>query len=612
MAITFHRKITLRPGSVFCFGTISSITDEEGTLHRIADPLKKKSPPTNSENIGKAQPPAFRKKIAFRKPGAEGSLTRRTPLPTSPTKEWTQIARKKETRRKQVVLSVPPPSKENEKKIATTAAPFYPDVLFIGRVESPPVSDDEPTTPGEEPPQRESRRRRNRRRNIRRHHEAGERDSEKLVSRDEVSEIGETPEERVFRERRNSRRRDRRRAQEQAEQDARQGRENPLFGRNLNPDFARAMNTPSEVGGVLARIADGLPRTPDAEGYRRLFTQAANHLLPLAHPPNDLRHAINSRRDARSSINASRERRHENEIRRREEYDRDHGIPARSQATRTESAMASTGGTTRGRSRNHNDYSPPRDRHHPRRQEDTCGVTALTPRLRAIQWPPNFKVSNVDKYEPKQDPGGWLAVYTTAARAAGASEDVMTAYLPIVLGQDALQWLRHLPRHCIDDWSDFSRRFTANFQSLSDKPAQPWDLKSIKRRGDETLRSYLKRFQTMRNRIPEVTEAAVIEDFYRGSNDSAFVRAILQKAPTTSEQLFREADLYITADERARDLIGGAKPAPAAPRRDANQQPDKRWEKRPREEVHTAGPPASRARGGPRGGERTLEDILDA
>jgi hypothetical protein len=116
----------------------------------------------------------------------------------------------------------------------------------------------------------------------------------------------------------------------------------------------------------------------------------------------------------------------------------------------------------------------------------------------------------------------------------------------------------------------------------------------------------------MRNRIPEVAEAAVIEDFYRGSNDSAFVRAILQKAPTTSEQLFREADLYITADERAQDLIEGTKPMSVAPRRDTNQQPDKRWEKRPREEVHAAGPPASRARGGPRRGERTLDDILDA
>jgi hypothetical protein len=151
----------------------------------------------------------------------------------------------------------------------------------------------------------------------------------------------------------------------------------------------------------------------------------------------------------------------------------------------------------------------------------------------------------------------------------------MTAYLPIDLGQDALQWLRHLPRHCIDDCSDFSRCFIANFQSLSDKPAQPWDLKSIRCRGDETLRTYLKRFQTMRNHIPEVAEAAVIEDFYRGSNDSAFVRAILQKAPTTSEQLFREVNLYITADEWAQDLIGGTKPAPPAPparREPATQQ----------------------------------------
>jgi hypothetical protein len=214
MAVTFYSKITLRPGSVFCFGTISSIADEEGTLHRIADPPKKKSTSTCSENIEvrkeKARPPALRKKIALSKPGAESPLTRRTPLSTSPTKEWTQIARNKEIGRKRVVLSVPPPSKENGKKIATAAAPFYPDILFIGRVESPPLSDDEPTAPGEEPPQQESRRQRNRRRNIRRHHEAGEQDPEQPVSRDEVLEIGETSEERVFRERRNSRRRDRR------------------------------------------------------------------------------------------------------------------------------------------------------------------------------------------------------------------------------------------------------------------------------------------------------------------------------------------------------------------------------------------------------------------
>jgi hypothetical protein len=96
MAVTFYSKITLRPGSVFCFETISSIADEKGTLHRIADPLEKKSPPTNSENAGEAQPPALRKEVVSGKSEAEGPLTRRTPLSTSPTREWTQITRKKD------------------------------------------------------------------------------------------------------------------------------------------------------------------------------------------------------------------------------------------------------------------------------------------------------------------------------------------------------------------------------------------------------------------------------------------------------------------------------------------------------------------------------------
>jgi hypothetical protein len=42
MAVTSQWKIALLPGSVFCFGTISSIVDEKGTLHRIADPPEKK------------------------------------------------------------------------------------------------------------------------------------------------------------------------------------------------------------------------------------------------------------------------------------------------------------------------------------------------------------------------------------------------------------------------------------------------------------------------------------------------------------------------------------------------------------------------------------------
>jgi hypothetical protein len=118
MAVTFQHKIVLRPGSVFCFGTISSVADEEGTLHRIADPPERKSSSKISGKIGvgqeKAQPPVLRAKTTFSKLGAK----------------------------------VPPSSKESGMKLVIAAVPFYPDVLFIGIVESPPVSDDEPTAPG--------------------------------------------------------------------------------------------------------------------------------------------------------------------------------------------------------------------------------------------------------------------------------------------------------------------------------------------------------------------------------------------------------------------------------------------------------------------------------
>jgi hypothetical protein len=157
MAVTFQHKIVLRPGSVFCFGTISSVADEEGTLHRIADPPERKSPSKISGKIGakqeKAQPPAPQARTTFSKLGAEGPSTRRTPLSTSPTEAWTRITRKKEANKVkdyQTALSVPPSSKENRKRLVTTIVPFYPDIIFIGgRVESNPVSDDEPTTLGE-------------------------------------------------------------------------------------------------------------------------------------------------------------------------------------------------------------------------------------------------------------------------------------------------------------------------------------------------------------------------------------------------------------------------------------------------------------------------------
>jgi hypothetical protein len=79
------------------------VADEEGILHRIADPPEKKPSSKISEKAGtkqeKAQPPAPQAKTTYCKPGAENLFTRRTPLSTSSTKRWTRITRKKRSKR---------------------------------------------------------------------------------------------------------------------------------------------------------------------------------------------------------------------------------------------------------------------------------------------------------------------------------------------------------------------------------------------------------------------------------------------------------------------------------------------------------------------------------
>jgi hypothetical protein len=100
MAITSQCKIVLHPRTMFCFGTISSIVDEKGTLHRVADLSEKKFsseiPKKTRVEQRAAQPLASRAKMTSYKPKIESLPTQRTTLSTSPTKEWTRITRKKE------------------------------------------------------------------------------------------------------------------------------------------------------------------------------------------------------------------------------------------------------------------------------------------------------------------------------------------------------------------------------------------------------------------------------------------------------------------------------------------------------------------------------------
>jgi hypothetical protein len=57
----------------------------------------------------------------------------------------------------------------------------------------------------------------------------------------------------------------------------------------------------------------------------------------------------------------------------------------------------------------------------------------FTDRLRAVIWPRNFKLHDLNTYDGKVNPEQWITLYEIVVRAAHGDEDVMTNYLPVVI-----------------------------------------------------------------------------------------------------------------------------------------------------------------------------------
>ena len=79
-----------------------------------------------------------------------------------------------------------------------------------------------------------------------------------------------------------------------------------------------------------------------------------------------------------------------------------------------------------------------------------------------------------------------------------------------------MNWLTSLQPDIIDSWGDLKRIFVENYKATCERPATKHDLARIYQRIGELLRSYIRRFSEVINRIPNILEAEVMTCFVRG------------------------------------------------------------------------------------------------
>ena len=90
----------------------------------------------------------------------------------------------------------------------------------------------------------------------------------------------------------------------------------------------------------------------------------------------------------------------------------------------------------------------------------------------------------------------------------------------MALKDGACSWLLNLPIGSVSSWEEMLGRFIANFQGTRDRAPAAADLRRVKQQPGETLQKYIQRFNTMRLRIPRVSDEAIISAFSDGVRDA--------------------------------------------------------------------------------------------
>ncbi|XP_052166837.1 uncharacterized protein LOC127783685 [Oryza glaberrima] len=174
---------------------------------------------------------------------------------------------------------------------------------------------------------------------------------------------------------------------------------------------------------------------------------------------------------------------------------------------------------------------------------------AFVASLRNVRWPPKFRPNLTEKYDGSINPSKFLQIYTTVIVAVGGDDRVMANYFPMALKGEARGWLMTQPPDSIHSWEDLCQQFITNFQGTYLRPREEADLHAVRRKDDESLRSYIQRFYQVRNTIPCIPAHAVVYAFRNGVRHNRMLEKIASKEPKTTAELFELVDKVARKEE---------------------------------------------------------------
>ena len=131
----------------------------------------------------------------------------------------------------------------------------------------------------------------------------------------------------------------------------------------------------------------------------------------------------------------------------------------------------------------------------------------------------------------------------------GVPDEIMCRAFPITLKGEARIWFNKLTSNSINTFKELSTQFTSHFIGGHRYKKSTTCLMSIKQREDETLRSYITRFNKEALSIDEADDKILVAAFTNGLRNGKFLFSLYKNDPKTMSEVLYRATKYMNAED---------------------------------------------------------------
>ncbi|XP_030936508.1 uncharacterized protein LOC115961720 [Quercus lobata] len=169
----------------------------------------------------------------------------------------------------------------------------------------------------------------------------------------------------------------------------------------------------------------------------------------------------------------------------------------------------------------------------------------FTMSVNSFPLPQKFHMPQIESYDGAKDPLNHLESFKTLMYLQGVADKIMCKAFPTTLRGPVRVWFSRLAPNSISTFKDLSTQFASHFIGGHRYKKSTACLISIRQREDETLRSYIARFNKEALSIDEADDKILVATFTNGLRKGKFLFSLYKNDPKTMSDVLYKATKYM-------------------------------------------------------------------